>query len=94
MARLFIRHNPVVCEVEDGIQDQVFYIDEGILVDHLLHVDGPDNTDVTYVCFVRDGKCWAARSFRRMGNKQIRVGCVLFNSALGQEMILADMILN
>lgn len=95
MARLFIRHKPVECEVDEGINDEIFYLDEQVLADHRLSTRGPNNTDVSYVCFIRDGNCWAARSFRIMGNKQLRVECVPFNDdPSGQEMILADMILS
>lgn len=95
MARLFIRHKPVKCVVAEGINDEIFYIDERVLITRGLSTRGPNNVDVAYVCFVRDGNCWAARGFRIMANNQLRVQCVPFNDdPSGQEMILADMILN
>jgi hypothetical protein len=95
MARLFIRHKPVECKVDPSVDGESFYVHRDVLNEHGLQIDGPNNMSVAYVCFVSAGNCWAARSFRRMGNKEIRVGCVPFsNDPSGQEMILADMILN
>lgn len=94
MARLFIRHKPVVYEVEESVMENRYYVSREILYEHKLCVDGPNNTDVAYVCFVNNGRCWAACYFTVMGNKQIRIDCVPFNDdPSGQEMILADMIL-
>jgi hypothetical protein len=95
MARLFIRHKPVDCVVESSVNNNVFYLDRHVLFDHKLQVYSPNNCDVTYVCIVSDGQCWDARSFNVMGNKQVRVNCIPFNEdPCGQQMILADMILN
>ena len=96
MARLFIRHQPVEYNVEESVQENRFYVFPRILEDHgLCQAYGPNNTDVTYVCIVNRGKCWAARYFTEMGNKQTRIDCVDFSEdPSGQKMILADMILN
>lgn len=95
MARLFIRHKPVECEVEESVQDEVFYLPKYSLDDYEIYPGAPNNLGAIYVCIVNNGNCYAARNITVMGNKQIRIGCVLFNDdPSGQEMILADMILN
>ena len=96
MTRLFIRHQPVDCLVEESVQDNRFYIYPQILHEHgLVQGYGPNNTDPAYVCIVSNGECWAARHFTKMGNKQVRIDCVPFNEdPCGQQMVLADMILN
>lgn len=96
MARLFIRHQPVGCEVEESVLGNRFYVYPHILEEHGLYLQyGPINTDVAYVCVVASGKCWAARHFIAMGNKQIRIDCVLLeDQPCVQKMLLADMILN
>ena len=95
MPRLFIRHKPVDCVVEDSVNDGMFYVAREILLEHRLSIHGYNNVDVAYVCIVEHGKCWAARSFELMGNKQIRIRCVSFDDdPSGQQMVLADIILN
>jgi hypothetical protein len=95
MARLFIRHKPIAYDVEESVQSNRFYVSREILNEHGIRYEGPNNTDVAYVCIVHAGNCWAARYFTQMGNKQIRVDCVPFSDdPSGQEMIFADMILN
>jgi hypothetical protein len=95
MARLFIHHKPVECEVDLSVLRDTFYVHRDVLYEHGLRVEGPNNTGVNYVCFVSNGNCWAAQTFKMMGNKQVCITCVPFNDdPSGQEMILADMILN
>lgn len=96
MARLFIKHQPVEFDVDEGVVDEVYYISREILQEHRISYQSRyNNTDVAYVCFVRNGKCWAARNFSVMGNKQVRVECVPFNNdPLSEQMLLADLILN
>lgn len=95
MARLFIRHKPVECDVTVGISwtdDNDWNMRKEFMLDakhiHML--------DLCYVCFVHDGHCWAARS-KRYFSRGLRTAivCVPFNDdPSGQQMILTDMILN
>lgn len=96
MARLFIRHKPIEYDVEESAMESRFYVSREILQEHgISYQFGGNNLDLAYVCFVHNGKCWAARFLQLMGNKQVRIECVPFNDdPSGQEMILADMILN
>ena len=95
MARLFIKHKPVSGEVEESVVSERFYVSKELLLNNHIDFASPRTLDVAYVCAVSKGKCWAARYFTTMGNKQIRITCHDFsNTELGQQMILADMILN
>lgn len=101
MARLFIRHEPVDCHVikpepafkptEWSFKVNVYYLTAAGL--NL----SPFSNDLHYVCFVHEGKCWAARSvytFGFAGQEIACFRCVPFNDdPSGQKMILADMIL-
>ena len=94
MARLFIRHKPVECEVDPSVDEGVFYVHRQILYDHGILIAKFSHMYV-YICFAHAGKCWAARSSGEMGNKQVRFTCIPFDhDPSGQEMILADMILS
>ena len=95
MPRLFIRHRPVECVVEKSVNDYVFYLPKHTFNRFgLSAAEGPNNTDVAYVCVVDEGKCYAARRVSIMGNKEQRICCVPIEGLSGQEMILTDMILN
>lgn len=96
MARLFIRHQPVDCVVDASITPNVFYLPRHTFDRYGLSAEeGRNNTDVTYVCVVHEGKCYAARSISIMGNKEQRIYCVPFDDdPSAQQMVLTDMILN
>jgi hypothetical protein len=94
MARLFIRHQPIDCEVDPSVEDGVFYVHRSVLYDHGILITRYSHM-YAYICFAHEGKCWAARASKEMGNKQVRLECAPFDDdPSAQEMILADMILN
>lgn len=94
MARLFIRHEPIDCEVESSVLEEVFFVRKEELTSRGLTIV-KYGLHTAYVCFVNNGKCWAARSFKIMGNKQVRVSCVPFNDdPSGRLMLMKDMLLN
>lgn len=95
MTRLFIRHKPVEGLVTHTLTPGRFVIRTSVLTSAGLDVS-PSSLDVAYVCVVHEGNCWATRSFLRdNGSSLARLICVPFNDdPSGQEMILADMILN
>lgn len=87
MARLFIKHKPVDVQVlPSSMTKFTFYLNGKTYAE----------IDTCYVCFVHLGNCWAARrSHYSVMTKQTSFTCVPFNDdPSGQEMILADMILN
>lgn len=88
MARLFIKHQPV-----NAIAVRVPPFTSCNFRVARRHVRG---IECQYICFVNEGWCYAARSMYRSQNGYvITFTCVPFNDdPSGQEMILADMILN
>lgn len=88
MARLFIRHKPV-----EAIAVRVPPFTNCNFRVARRHVAG---IECQYICFVNDGHCYAARAMTRNANNDvITFSCVPFDdNPSGQEMILADMILN
>lgn len=90
MARLFIRHKPTDADVIPNIGNTAERA-QFHLAKH--HIEG---LDLCYVCFVDKGRCWAARKmFQSNGSASVAISCVPFNDdPSGQEMILADMLLN
>lgn len=105
MARMFIKHQPTECFVDAGSVLQLkhrhhFKTDlsnfEGTGL--VFKTNNLDLSDFTYVCFVENGKCWAARNYSvfKLFNKDVvNFECAPFsNNPLGEQMILADMILS
>ena len=95
MARLFIKHKPTAIAVVRGLNQETFTIRVNDLVAAGIKVE-TNSLDVVYLCVVEDGKCWAGRSFYiHARGTLVRLLCSNFsNTELGQQMILADMILN
>lgn len=96
MARLFIRHQPVDCNVQPGVRaPHVFVMRRSVLTDHGLSMDAY-LLDCAYVCFVHEGIVWAARSFHAVSDSAlVRVLCSpMDDQQCVQEMLLADMILS
>lgn len=95
MARLFIRHEPVDVPVTQGFAAGNFNMRAEHLPTHGISLDNAD-MDFVYVCVVHNGHCWACRNFHIHGSTLlVRLECVPFDDdPSGQEMILADMILN
>lgn len=95
MARLFIKHKPTAIAAVRGLSQGTFSIRVNDLVAAGIEVK-TDSLDVVYLCVVEDGKCWAGRSFYIHASRTlVRLTCSNFsNTELGQQMILADMILN
>lgn len=95
MARLFIKHQPVECEVSVGHRQGSFNIKKQILVDANLTLL-PNTLDVAYVCVVHEASVWAARNFMiHNSSTMVQLTCVkMEDQPCVQEMLLADMILN
>lgn len=96
MARLFIRHKPVENPVDaSALSAGSFHMALNAITDAGLSYLNND-MDFVYVCIVDKGKCWAARAFHvHASATRVRVDCVPFDEdPSGQQMILADMILN
>lgn len=95
MARLFIRHKPVEETVTHGLTENHFTVRRTTLGKYKISTFNND-LDFVYVCIVHNSLCWAARGFHVHGSGTlVRITCEPFNDdPSGQEMILADMILN
>lgn len=95
MARLFIRHKPSIIATVRALNRGTFTIRVNDLVAAGIEVK-TDSLDVAYLCVVEDGRCWAGRSFFIHASRTLaRLTCADFSDTeLGQQMILADMILN
>lgn len=94
MARLYARNKPVDCVLEQGVNDNVFYMDRDVLWKH--GIDTSNYWHRSYnVCVVSKGICWSAVNMRIMGNKQLRVECVeCDDETIRQHILLTDLILN
>lgn len=96
MARLFIRHKPVDCNVSPGLNTPGrFMLRRSVLIEHGIRLDAY-LTDCAYVCFADKGEIWAASSFySNTDTELVRVVCVrMEDQSCVQEMLLADMILS
>ncbi|AXC36496.1 hypothetical protein HOT57_gp52 [Pseudomonas phage phCDa] len=96
MARLFIRHQPVMCTVQQGkTSNHVFLVRRDVLTAHGIRLDSY-LLDCAYVCVAHDGQIWAARNlWARPDSLIVRLQCVLMeDQPCVQQMLLADMILN
>lgn len=96
MARLFIRHQPVICTVQQGKSSpHLFLVRRDVLIEHGIRPDAY-LLDCVYVCIAHEGQIWAARSISARNDSSIvRVQCVLMeDQPCVQEMLLADMILS
>lgn len=94
MPRLYIRNKPVECELDPGVNDNVFYMSADIFWRH--GVDYKNYWHRSYlVAFVRDGVCWSAVNMRIMANKQLRVECIeCDDQTIRQHILLTDMIID
>lgn len=95
MARLFIRHKPVECNVTSGLTPGKFTVRKQVLLDAGLSLDKFDY-DYVYVCIAHNNQIWAGRSFWLHGSAVfVQITAVLLeDQQCVQEMLLADMILN
>jgi hypothetical protein len=96
MARLFIRHKPVDCNVQMGkSSENMFLMRRDVLTAHGISLDAY-SIDCAYVCVAHEGKIWAVRSFGAHPESSIvRVQCVpLDDQPCVQQMLLTGMILN
>lgn len=101
MARLYIRHEPTDIAVSVGTS---WYENGGTWTKngdgepkHSFHVVASEVSEIDncYVCFVHEGKCWAARgkNFFKSGQMAAYV-CVPFNDdPSGKLMLLKDTLL-
>ena len=95
MARLFIREKPIECEVEVGMGLNTFYLPKYSLDGFEIYPGAPNNLGAKHIHIVHEGNCYATATVIVMGNKQIRLGCILLeNDPLGDVLVLTDMILN
>lgn len=95
MPRLYIRNKPRDLEVEHSSAiANVFFIEGGYLWRHGIDVIHYNFRSYT-VCVVNDGKCWAVKTMRLMGNKQMRLVCNECDDESTKEFILmTDMVID
>lgn len=87
MARLFIRHEPVVATVTPH---------KGVIGVFMLDAYHVREIECTYICFVCDGVCWAGRKMRYFNSgAKASISCVDFSdNHVGRLMLMKDMLLN
>lgn len=95
MARLFIRQQPVDCEVEVGMGIYTFYLPKNSLQGYEIYPNAPNNLSARHVHIIHEGNCYDVTTIVSMGNKQIRLGCVLREKdTLSDMLVMTDMIID